>query len=329
MFANLCTTCNINDECVILVIDNKYMGNIDNHRQLITCLIGDPVDHSVSDVMFAYFAKKTGILNYHHLKLYIPHVDAHSIERAMSGLTALHFKGANITLPYKQDVMMHLDEIEQDAKRVGAVNTIVNSDGRLVGYNTDGWGAIRSIESKLRSFTNNDEVLVFGAGGAARAIIGSLPVVSKITIVNRADGRSQSEKVREDFREVGLQLFCEDYSDDKVVSLLEAATYVVNATPVGMFPLVDQSVVDESIFLRLKDQVDFSQKYFFDAVFNPYETLFLQVAKKYGASTCPGIYMMIYQGIRAFELWTGRRFPEDEVENVRNLLQLTINNQYE
>jgi len=120
--------------------------------------------------MFQYFAKLTGIGNYSHLKFKISKNNPENLKIAMRAISVFGIVGANITLPYKEEAIKYLDVVDKTVKLVGAVNTVVNKKGKLIGYNTDGHGAIKAIETKLRPFKSTDKVTVFGAGGAARAI---------------------------------------------------------------------------------------------------------------------------------------------------------------
>lgn len=298
------------------------------YNQVITCLIGDPVEHSVSDVMFRHFAKLTGVENYSHPKFRIPKGNPENLRIAMQAIPVFGIAGANITLPYKERAVRYLDMIDKSVELTGAVNTIVNRKGQLNGYNTDGDGAIRAIEMKIRPIRNFDRVVIFGAGGTARSIIGSLPKVSYIIVLNRVVDLRRTKKLKEDFARQGVKVETKLLTKKNITLAIKEANFVINATPVGMYPkagasLLRKSHLDSIRKLRIKDIG------FFDAVFNPFETEFLKLAKRYDAKTCPGIYMTIYQGIKAFKLWTGRVVPERKIEGTRSLLQKVINSRYE
>ena len=288
-----------------------------NHKT-ITCLIGDPIEHSVSDVMFQYFAKLAGIKNYSHLKFKIDRTNPENLKTALKGISVFGIAGANITLPYKESSIKYLDIVDKTVNSVGAVNTIVNKKGEIAGYNTDGQGALKAIETKLRPIKNSDIVVIFGAGGTARAIIGVLPKISYLTLFVRSSDLNKAKKLKEDFVHRDLKMEIKLLTDKNIVSTIMDANLVINATPVGMYPKnnsVGRSAIKNIVF--------------FDAVFNPFETKFLKLAKQYGAKTCPGLYMMIYQGIKAFELWTGGVVSEKNTGNISRLLQKTINSKYE
>ncbi|MFH2109400.1 MAG: hypothetical protein ABII16_02995 [Patescibacteria group bacterium] len=216
-----------------------------SHNQIVTCLFGDPVEHSVSDFMFRYFAKLTKIANYNHLKFRIPKNDSENLKLAMRALKVFGMVGANITLPYKEDAIKYLDVVDKTVRLIGAVNTIVNDRGKLVGYNTDGYGAIKAIETKLKSIESSDRVVVFGSGGAARAIIGSLPKVYRITILSRASDSKSVRKIKLDFSHRGLKLDTKLITDANIVFTIKEASLVINATPVGMFPKGRASLINK------------------------------------------------------------------------------------
>lgn len=300
----------------------------DHNHKTITCLIGDPVEHSVSDIMFQYFAKLVGIKNYSHLKFRIDRTNPENLKTALKGIRVFGIAGANITLPYKESSMKYLDNVDKTVNSVGAVNTIVNKKGKIVGYNTDGHGALKAIETKLRPIKNSDIVVIFGSGGAARAIIGVLPKISCLTLLVKSSDFNKAKKLKKDFVRRDLKIKINLLTDKNTISAIRDASIVINATPVGMYPKNNNSLISK----RHLDGVGRStikNIVFFDAVFNPFETKFLRLVKQYGAKTCPGIYMMIYQGIQAFELWTGRKVPEERVERVAKLLKEIIKSKYE
>lgn len=298
------------------------------HNQTITCLLGDPVEHSVSDVMFQYFAKLTGIENYGHLKFKVSKTNPENIKNALKTISVFDIAGANITLPYKESAIKYLDVVDKTVRLVGAVNAVVNKRGKLVGYNTDGHGAIRAIETKLRPIKSSDKVVIFGAGGAARAIVGSLPQISQVTVLSKTSNFNQTEKLKNNFAKHGLKIETKCLTDQNIISAIKEADFVINATPVGMYPKRDISLIHKNHLNNIGKSI-IKNIGFFDAVFNPFETKFLKLVKQYGARTCPGIYMMIYQGIQAFELWTGRTVPKGSVEKTSRLLRKVINSEYE
>ncbi len=168
-----------------------------SNKQIVTCLLGNPVEHSVSDSMFAYFSKISGLKNYKHLKLKIPKT---KLKIATISLIVFDFFGANITLPFKESIIKFLDNLDVNSKNIGAVNTIVNKNGKLFGYNTDYMGAMKSIENKLGKIQKTDKVLIFGAGGASRAIIyGLLKKTNLITILIKKSDLNKIKRIQKSF----------------------------------------------------------------------------------------------------------------------------------
>ncbi len=295
-----------------------------SEKQIITCLLGNPVGHSVSDFMYQYFADTTNASNYKHFKF---EIHSKNIKDAINSLRIFNFSGANITLPYKEQVRKYINRIDKDAQEIGAINTIVNKKGILIGYNTDGVGAVSSIEKKLRKIQPSDQVTIFGSGGAARAIIFEISKkVQKIIILNRKSDINKAFKIKKDFKHIKKPIEVYSLSKKNIINSL-SSEIIINATSLGMHPDENKSILEKEHFEALNTNP--SEKLFFDAVFNPFITKFLEISSNYSPNICPGIYMMIYQGIKSFELWTGKKFPEKEVENVRLLLQNTIKNKYE
>ncbi|HMO01543.1 MAG TPA: shikimate dehydrogenase [Oligoflexia bacterium] len=299
-----------------------------SHHQTITCLIGDPVEHSVSDVMFCRFAELTGIKNYSHLKFRVAKTNPTNLGNALRAIPILGISGANITLPYKELAMQYFDSIDRTAQFVGAINTLVNRNGKLVGYNSDCIGAVAAIKKKLRAIKSSNKIVIFGAGGASRAIIGGLPKVSQIVLLIRPTDSKRVEKLKKHFKKYHQKIEDKLLTDQNIISAIKDADFVINATPVGMYPNINNSLITKNHLEKIgKSKVKTIA--FFDVVFNPFETEFLKLAKQYGAQTCPGIYMMIYQGIQAFKLWTGRRVKDENVEAIVNLLKKAIKFRYE
>ncbi|MFA7394919.1 MAG: shikimate dehydrogenase [Candidatus Paceibacterota bacterium] len=299
-------------------------------HQTLTCLLGDPVDHSVSDLMFQYFAQITDIDNYKHLKLRVPGDNKENLKMALEAISMFDFSGANITLPYKEQVIKYINAIDDSAKGIGAINTIVNKNGKLIGYNTDSCGAIKAIEEKLRPVKLSDKVMILGAGGAARAIISGLANrVKRIVVLNRNSDLNRALKLKEDFSYIKTPIEIKELSDLNIIYSLESSDIIINATSVGMYPNGDETIIKKLHIESILDhQIGFRDKIFFDAIFNPFITPFLKLAQSYGCEVCPGIYMMIYQGLEAFYLWTNRRVPEKEIEKIYLLLHKEIETSY-
>ncbi len=288
------------------------------------------MEHSVSDLMFGYFAQKTGLQNYIHQKLRVPAEKKYNLKIALQAMKIFGIRGANITLPYKSQVIEFLDVLDERAKVIGAVNTVVNKKGFLFGLNTDEYGAIRAIESKLRKVKNTDKVVIFGAGGAARAIIfGLLRKTPHIVVVNRTINSSRTNRLNSDIKRQGFRIKIIPLTKRNILESVQWANFVINATPVGMYPAVNNSLISVDLFKKINKRSSLKDKFFFDVVFNPVFTKFLSFPNKiYKAKVCSGLYMMIYQGIQAFEIWTGKQIPERMVREVFFLLEKEIENRF-
>jgi len=200
----------------------------------------------------------------------------------------------------------------------------LNKRGTLIGYNTDGIGAIEAIEKKLKKIKKDDRVVVFGAGGAARAIIFELYKRCKnITVINRSLWRRRL--LEKDFLALGIRLKVLPLNQQTVVDALIKANFVINATSVGMSPRQDKSLLSPEILKMVNQVSPIRNKFFFDTVFNPPLTKFLlEPLTLYQAEVCFGLYMMIYQGINAFRIWTGRTPNKEDVKTIFNLLERAI-----
>ena len=267
---------------------------------MLCYLIGYPVGHSMSAVMHNAAFLELG-LDFEYRLLEVRPED---LEGAAQGtLRAPGVRGASVTIPHKVSVMGFLDEIDPEAVRMGAVNTVVNDGGRLKGYNTDGTGALRAMEEAYGDL-GGARAVVLGAGGAARAIGCKLAEnASEVRILNRTPGRAEALADHlSSLRECGAEISSGDLSRGSVRSSLEGADILVNATPLGMHPETEDSPVDRDLLgpgLLV-----------FDAVYNPPMTRLLREAEAAGSRALTGVSMLVYQGAAAFELWTGRGAPE-------------------
>jgi shikimate dehydrogenase len=284
---------------------------------LYSALLGNPVDHSISPTLFKIFAEKAGI-EYAHLKINIPSKDR--LHDSLVMLKDLGFCGINVTLPYKLDVKKELDEISVEANKIGAVNTVVFKKNKMIGYNTDAKGALLTIEKKLRPVLKSDKILVIGAGGAARAVIFELFKKCKnVTILNR--NMEEANEVSRDFSFGSNKINVEILSDENLEKKLKECNFIINTTSVGMYPMNNDRIISKKVFSKVKN---FKGKYFFDVIFNPYKTTFLIDAEKRGARISSGTYMMIYQAIYAFKLWTGIDLKELKIEEINNDLIIAL-----
>ena len=219
--------------------------------------------------------------------------DVTDLDGAMRGVKALGIKGLSVTVPHKVAVIEHLDLIDQWARRIGAVNTIINRDGTLLGTNTDWIGATKALSEHLS--LRGKKVLVIGAGGSARAIVVGLVEEDAIVhIANRT--KEKAKRLGEQF---GCSWSCLDLPDDIEFDIL------VNATSVGMGDHETTPVGEEVV--RRADIV-------MDIVYSPLETRLLKMAKELGKVTVNGLKMLLHQAVAQFELWTGEEAPIEVME---------------
>jgi shikimate dehydrogenase len=268
-----------------------------NGRTKITGLFGYPVEHTLSPAMHNA-AFKALDLNYCYVP-FLVHPDY--LEDAVKAIKALNIRGVNITVPHKERVMKFLDEIDEEASFIGAVNTIVNSDGKLIGYNTDGRGFVQSLlESGI--LIEGKDILIIGAGGASRAISYYLSHKGRtLYIYNRSKDRAKI--LVQDLKKIRNNV-----SFIKDVSSIERFHIVINATPLGL-KKDDPLPFDTSLLRKYQTVCDIIYK----------RTRLIEEASKKGCVTINGMGMLLWQGIFAFELWTGKK---PQVEVMRNALRI-------
>jgi len=260
-------------------------------------LLGYPLGHSLSPVMHNAAFQNLG-LDWRYELLEIPPAQiAHAVTRVREEDCA----GANVTIPHKQAVIPFLDQLAEHAQQVGAVNTLVKRDGKLIGDNTDVYGltlALREASVELR----DARVAILGAGGAARAAAFALAEAeaTSITILNRTASRAES------LASDGQKFFPNVKFAVNALAMLSEATLIINATSVGMSPHADASPMPTRFPCGAVA---------FDMVYRPPRTMFLRDADRDGARGVGGIAMLVHQGALALELWTGRRAP---VETMRD-----------
>lgn len=268
-------------------------------------LIGHPIKQTYSPLIHN-LAIKIKNLDYYYLPF---DVDSMNLKRALDGLIALNFVGFNITIPYKSKVLPLINYLSEEALVIGAVNTVTINEGNLNGYNTDVFGVVETLIN-YKSDLIEKEFAVFGAGGSARAVIYALIKnfkPTKIYLINRTEDRALviKESFREKLKFNSIEVLNLVLPD--LVEIIQSSKLVVNATSVGMYPEVDDSVINSEKFFN-KDQI------VFDLIYNPQETKFLEYAKRAGATTKNGLDMLIYQAAKSFELWTSEEFPINEVK---------------
>ena len=266
-------------------------------------IIGDPLEHTMSPVMHNAAFDEMGV-DY----LYIPfRVEKEKLGRAIEGMRALNIRGLNVTIPHKVAVIQFLDELDDLAEKIGAVNTIVNDDGVLTGYNTDATGFLqallnRGIEPKGKN------VVVLGGGGASRAISFILAERgSNLVILNRTVDKARiwADRISNIFQRETEVL---KLDRENLAKALSKADILVNATSVGMSPNIDETPVASNL---LK-----SGMIVFDTIYNPIKTRLQTEAEEAGAITISGLDMLVWQGALAFEKWTGLKAPVELMREV-------------
>jgi shikimate dehydrogenase len=269
-------------------------------------IIGNPVEHSLSPAIHNAAFRKLG-LNCVYLAWKVE-----SISDAITGLRALgNFRGASVTIPHKVSAVPLLDEIEPTARKIGAINTIVAENGRLIGYNTDATGALRALREGGVTLTGH-RIVMLGSGGAARAIAFALATesgVGKLTLLGVDD--KERAALASDLRSKTALAVEEDVLDERSLGrTVPAAQVLIHCTPIGMSPKADATCVPASLLHPGLAVMDI--------VYNPRETRLLTEAKRAGCKTIPGLEMFLNQAVTQFELWTNRPAP---VEVMRAVLE--------
>lgn len=258
-------------------------------------IIGDPVDHSFSPVMHNFISEITGN-DYIYSAWRVT-----DVEHAVKGIRALGIRGVNVTAPHKKAVIPYLDEVDERAKLLGSVNTIVNTDGHLKGYNTDADGFYTSLEKSNIEIAGK-HILIIGAGGVTEPVLirFSYEKPASVTVINRTRQKAEAlgERV---FEKTGMKI------NTKLCR--EAFDVIINTTSAGMEPQLDALPTDAIDGVDVRDFLN-ERTAAADMIYNPDETLFLKEAKKRGAKTLNGLGMLIYQGIIAYELFTGTKLDD-------------------
>jgi shikimate dehydrogenase len=261
-------------------------------------LIGWPIHHSISPAMHRAALRSLGLKGDYSL---LPVERAEDLGKTLTGLQSdPDWAGANVTVPYKEKIIPHLDRLEGAAKELSAVNTIVRKGSRLIGHNTDMPGFLADLQRNSIAPASKT-ALVIGSGGAARAVILGL-VMSGCTVAMVAVIREQAQALAAELGRGRVEVL--GWDDPRLADTAQRAALIVNTSPVGMWPDVDSSPWPREIPLPQAAAV-------YDLVYNPYETRFLREAKAGGSKTASGLGMLVEQGALAFELWTGARAPRD------------------
>ena len=267
-------------------------------------IFGHPVTHSFSPSMHNAAFRELGINSAYLAFDILPE----TLEKAVDSIRYLGLKGINVTIPHKQNIMEYLDEISAEARHTGAVNTVKNTKGFLYGHNTDVGGVLKALEVdlNLNDFTGRS-VLLFGAGGAARAVLSALCIrgVKSITIFNRSVDKAAavSEYFSAQFKNVCIE-FNKLSETGKLTECLGQSDILINSSSAGM-------VGHDSLDIPLQYLKENS--YVYDLVYNPRETELVKSARSLGHKACTGLSMLLYQGVESFEIWTGKKAPVDSM----------------
>ncbi len=281
---------------------------IDGHTR--TCgLIGNPVEHTLSPLIHNTLAELL-----HHNLVYVPfHVEENQVEKAVKGAFALNVLGLNVTVPYKSQVIKSLVQIDELAEKIGAVNTLVRCENGYKGYNTDMPGLYRALMSEgIR--LKEQEVILLGAGGAARAVafMCAAQSVKKVYLLNRSPEKAKAvadEVNAKSGRKCIYPMALGNYRE-----LPEQKFLAIQATSVGLYPNVDQAVIEDQAFYQ-KIHTGY------DLIYKPRDTRFMQLVRENGGCAFHGLKMLLYQGIIAYELWNRTSVSEEMAAQVYEVLE--------
>lgn len=268
-------------------------------------IFGDPIDHSLSPHMHNAAFELLG-LDY----AYIPfHVSSDDLGNAVQSIRALKLRGVNVTVPHKVAVMEFLDELDEQAEHIGSVNTIVNDNGKLIGYNTDGRGYIKSLHEETDLNIEGINVMIMGAGGSARSIVSALITKNpkEIVIVNRTLTRAEALAIEFQKHTSTTKLKALSITDGLFGHEIEETKLFINATTMGMLDIDMPPIPLE----HLQPSAIIS-----DIVYSPINTPIIKEAEEMGFTVHRGIGMLVYQGAIGFELWTGEKAPADLMRKI-------------
>lgn len=259
-------------------------------------LVGKPVSHSLSPLLHSLLFETL------NLKCtYIAHeVNSQDLRSTIEKIKALNYRGFNVTYPYKRDIIKYLDEIDESAKLIGAVNTVKYDGQKLIGYNTDGIGFIRSMADKGKEIKNR-RVCILGAGGASRAIAVNIALQepANITVLNRTVSKAAEvcNIINNNIKDIA------QYGSIKEIQRIENSDIIINTTPLGMIPYEDRLPIEGKIQLSEDNVV-------YDIIYNPPQTKLLKLAEDFGCVALNGLGMLIYQGISSEEIWLDIQIPD-------------------
>ena len=285
--------------------------NIDGYTR--TCgLIGNPVEHTMSPAIHNTIAEATG-----QNLVYVPfHVPEGKVREAVEGAYALNLLGCNVTVPDKSAVLPWQRELDPLAERRGAVNTLVRTQNGFKGYNTDMPGLYRALASDGIAL-RGEHVIILGAGGVARAVAVMLAdEAEEILILNRTVEKAPA--IADEVNGYTGRQTVKALPLDGYRQLPEEQRYLaIQATNVGMFPKTEEAVIEDSGFY---ERIHTG----YDLIFNPVDTRFMRLTREAGGHACNGLKMLLYQGIIAYELWTGTEITKELEEKAYNAMKLAM-----
>lgn len=282
------------------------MKEITGHT-LLTGLLGSPVAHSISPMMHNEGFRQLG-LDYVYLCF---DVGTENLKTAVEGLKTLGVRGFNCTMPDKSLMCELADELSPAARMIGAVNTVLNENGKLKGYNTDGIGYMKAVKDAGHNIIGKKMTLL-GAGGAATAVCvqAALDGVAEIDVFSIRDQFfDRAVKLIDTInRETKCKVNLYDFEDESILKKsIEDSAILTNGTSVGMAPNTENSIIKDKSFFHEDLIVS-------DVIYNPRETKLLRMAKECNCSTFNGLYMLLYQGAEAFKIWTGKEMPVEIIK---------------
>ena len=277
-----------------------------NSKTVLIGLFASPSAHSVSPIIHNNAFKKLG-LNYAYLSF---EVNKDNLKDAVKSIKTLKMRGVNLSMPNKKEVIQYLDEISETAKLSQSVNTIVNDNGILKGYSTDGKGFFKSLEEE-KIFVKNKNITILGTGGASISIISQavFESVENIFVFKRDKNWEEQKKILDNISDkTNCKIELYSLEDKNILKRkIEESILLINATNVGMKENI--SLIEDKSFFR-KDLI------VSDIIYNPTKTKLLQIAEKEGCKIVNGIGMLLYQGALSFELWTDKKMPVEYIKEI-------------
>ena len=270
-----------------------------NHPKITTstnfiCIFGHPIEHSLSPIMHNALFQDLK-LDYAYLSF---DVHPNYLKAAFEGIRALNIRGANITIPHKQNSLKYVDELDPLVRRIGALNTVKNENGKLIGRNTDALGAKKAL-ADAKFDLKEKRIIILGAGGAARAVIYAIKEeINELLIINRTYNKAKAlaDELKKDSN---LKIEAHEYNEHSIGNLVQSTDILINTTPIGMYPNIKTSPLPKHALNK--------HLCVFDIIYNPLETQLLKDASDKGCKTLGGLDMLINQGALAFEWWTSKK----------------------